>query len=378
VIIPTYNNVQTLELVINGVAAFTNNIIVINDGSTDDTADVLKKFHSIEIINFPNNKGKGFALKNGFNKAIEKGYVYAITIDSDGQHNPEEMTLFLDQIEKEPNTLVIGVRNFNQENFPVKSGFANRFSNLWFKFFTDCKLDDTQSGYRLYPLNLIRNIKLFSGKYEMELELLVKAAWKNVKILSVQVNVSYPTPEKRVTHFRPFMDFARISILNTLFFFAAVLWKKPSKFLKGLNKKTIKQFFKNEILASKDSNTKIVLSVMLGVFMGIVPIWGYQLIIAIALAYIFRLNKAIVIVAANISIAPVLPLILYLSYYTGGLVMGANANDVGALSSVTFDFIKNNIVQYIVGSILLGIALSVASGVLTFLLLCFFRKSGRQ
>jgi glycosyltransferase involved in cell wall biosynthesis len=378
VIIPTYNNGGTLEKVIRGVLAHTKNVIIVNDGSTDSTAEILKGFENVEIISYEKNRGKGYALKTAFKKATEKGFEYAITIDSDGQHEPADLHVFTEQIEKEPGILIVGSRNIEIENCPSKSKFANRFSNFWFNFFTDCKLTDTQSGYRLYPLKKINKLKFFSGKYEFEYEVLVKASWRNINIVTVPVNVFYPDKDKRITHFRPFWDFARISLLNLLFLFWTVVWIKPLKFLRNFNRRNIKAFIKDNILASKETNTKIVLSVMFGIFMGVVPIWGYQLITAIALAYVLHLNKPIVIVTANISIPPMLPVILYLSYITGGIVMGPDGGHVDSVSSMDFNFVKQNFYQYLIGSMVFAVGLSLAFGLITFLLLFFFRKKGRK
>ncbi|MDD5570071.1 MAG: glycosyltransferase family 2 protein, partial [Bacteroidales bacterium] len=202
VIIPTYNNCHSLENVIKGILKYTGRIIIINDGSTDNTLAVLSKFNNLEIISYKKNAGKGFALKKGFDKAVEKGFKYAITIDSDGQHNPDEIPLFLNEIEKEPGSFLIGVRNLNQNNMSQKSGFANKLSNFCFYFFTDIKLEDTQSGFRLYPLEVVKNLNLLTNKYEFELEILVRSAWKNAKIISIPINAYYPPKEERVTHFR--------------------------------------------------------------------------------------------------------------------------------------------------------------------------------
>ncbi|MDD5570437.1 MAG: DUF2062 domain-containing protein, partial [Bacteroidales bacterium] len=105
---------------------------------------------------------------------------------------------------------------------------------------------------------------------------------------------------------------------------------------------------------------------------------GYQLITAIALAYLLKLNKPIVIVAANISIAPMMPVIIYLSYITGGIFLGNKSGGVLSVSDTTFDFVKNNIIQYVAGSIIFGLILSVTLGLLVFLLLKFFRKTGKK
>lgn len=218
VIIPTYNNCTTIEQIIDGVLQYTTNVIVVNDGSTDNTLSILNKYDNVEVITYQKNKGKGFALKRAFENAIAKGFRYAITIDSDGQHKPEEMMVLLDEIEKESDALIIGSRNFTNENPLLKNNFANKFSNFWFRFFTNCNLPDTQSGYRLYPLELLKQINLRSGKYEYEFEILVRSAWRGIKIIPVPVCIYYPPPEKRISHFRPFSDFARISLLNTIFF----------------------------------------------------------------------------------------------------------------------------------------------------------------
>src|SRR5690606_1887547 len=142
----------------------------------------------------------------------QAGYEYAITIDSDGQHFPDDIPVFLEVLEKENGTLLIGSRNMMQEGVPKKSSFGNRFSNFWFWFETGIKLEDTQSGYRAYPLHKIP-LKYFTRKFEFEIEVIVRAAWKGTRVKNVPVKVLYDMNE-RVSHFRPFKDFTRISILN--------------------------------------------------------------------------------------------------------------------------------------------------------------------
>lgn len=121
VLIPTYNNEKTLKRVIDGVLDYTENIIVINDGSTDSTLQILEKY-SITIINLSENKGKGNALKIGFRKAKESGYNYAITIDSDGQHYPDDIPVFVENLLQEnEDVLLIGNRNMSQDGIPKKA-----------------------------------------------------------------------------------------------------------------------------------------------------------------------------------------------------------------------------------------------------------------
>ncbi len=373
VLIPSYNNSPFLEEVINGVKDYTDNIIVVNDGSTDDTQSILKSIKDIEVLRFTKNKGKGIALREGFKFAHKLGFKYAITIDSDGQHLPEDLPKFIKKIKECPGSLIVGARNMDQDNIPGKSSFGHKFSNFWFRFETGIKLPDTQSGYRLYPLEPISKMKFFTSKYEFEIEVIVKAAWKRIPISWVPVKVRYFEGEKRISHFRPFRDFSRVSLLNTYLVTLAIIYYRAYLFIKSMSWKKVTQFVKNDLMMSKDSNFKLAASVFIGIFMGIVPVWGWQLAIAIFLAIIMKLNKTIVIITANISIPPMIPLILYLSFITGGIVLGTGTS-FNYSSEISFDIIKDDIIQYIVGALVFGVLLATVMGLLTYLGLLIFRK----
>ena len=238
VLIPTYNNHATLSRVIDQVLKYTTNVIVINDGSTDATSQILKKYNSIEIITIPHNKGKGNALKTGFKEAWKLGYRYAISMDSDGQHFPDDLHVFLDALEahlpQNPDLLVIGSRKMDDPGVPEKSSIGNRFSSFWFWFETGIKLQDTQCGYRLYPLKVINSLKLYTSRFELEIEVIVKAAWQGVKVINLPVKVLYD-PTERVTHFRPWQDVARITLLNIYFVFASAYYR-PRNFFRRLRR----------------------------------------------------------------------------------------------------------------------------------------------
>lgn len=241
-LIPTYNNGKTLGNIIERTLAVCSDIVVVNDGSTDNTADVLGGFSenkNITVVSYPKNKGKGYALRVGLQKARELGFDYAVTVDSDGQHFPEDIPLLLEAAENanESRILVVGSRNLKAEGMPEKNTFANNFSNFWFKVQTLRKLPDTQTGFRLYSLHSLPNLKILTRRYETELELLVFSAWRNVKMIPTQVRVYYPPQGERVSHFRPFADFTRISILNTFLCFAALLYGYPSMLIRSLIKK---------------------------------------------------------------------------------------------------------------------------------------------
>ena len=229
VIVPTYNNAGTLSRVVSEILNYSSDVIVVNDGSTGSTKDILNAFSSsIHLVSYDKNRGKGTALKFGFKKAIELGYDYAITIDSDGQHYPSDIPLFVKAIVESPGALIIGQRDLSNVDINGKSAFANKFSNFWFAVQTGRKLTDTQTGYRAYPLKHLHGLGILTSRYEAELELLVFSAWKGVNIVSIPIKVYYPPQSERVSHFKPALDFTRISILNTILCFGALLYGAPS------------------------------------------------------------------------------------------------------------------------------------------------------
>ena len=377
VIIPSYNNATKIEAVINEVLLQTNNVIVINDGATDNTAQLLAHYKNIKVISYPQNKGKGYAVKKGFKKAIELGYEYAITIDSDGQHCAEDISKFINACFINQNAIIIGNRSIIKGNISRKSSFANNLSNFWFLVITGIKLDDTQSGFRLYPIKKMQHILTLTRRYEFEIEIMVKASWQNIPIESIPISVIYPPENERISHFRPVVDFIRIGLLNSWLVFLSLTFFRPFAFIKKLNKKYIVDFFNQNLVKTKDNNFKIVGSIMFGVFMGIIPLWGYQLITAIALAYVFRLNKLIVGVAANISITPMIPVIIYLSYLTGGIVLGTDISKLPFNAGLSVELFTTNIKQYLIGSFVLASFVSSLIGTFFYILLLFVRKEHR-
>lgn len=227
VVIPTYNNARTVADIVRRTLAVCIDVIVVNDGSTDTTLEELGSV-KCEVVSYSRNRGKGYALRRGLEAARAAGFDYAVTIDSDGQHAPEEIPQLIKAIDKQP-TLVVGSRNLQADGMPSGNTFANRFSNFWFRLQTGLQLPDTQTGFRVYPLRSLPCLKMLTYRYESELELLVFSAWRGVHIVPVPVSVSYPAD--RVSHFRPFRDFFRISLLNTLLCLLAIVYGYPRMLL---------------------------------------------------------------------------------------------------------------------------------------------------
>lgn len=373
VIVPTYNNDGTLAAVLQDIRRYTGKIIVVDDGSDDSTPEILESFTSLESIRITKNKGKGYALRKGFARALELGYEHAISIDSDGQHFASDIPVFLEALDKDPGCLFVGARNMEEAGAPGTSNFGLKFSNFWYTVTTGIRLPDTQCGFRLYPIEKLKGIHFFTRRFEFEVEVIVRAAWKKIPVKAVPVKVYYPPENERITHFRPFTDFFRISLLNTVLVILALLFYRPYLFISRLTWKSFKAFIRKELFNPNESNRVKVASVMLGAFMGVAPVWGWQMAIALGIAIAFRLNKIIVLAVSNISIPPMIPLILYLSYISGGIALGKGAG-IDFDNNISIEFVTENLFQYIIGSLIFGVVLALVLGFITYLALLIFRK----
>ncbi|MBO9727685.1 MAG: DUF2062 domain-containing protein [Chitinophaga sp.] len=379
VLIPTYNNAGTLGAVLKDALSYTDHVIVVNDGATDETLAVLEQFPSLQLVSYSPNRGKGIALRRGFAYAMQQGYDYVITMDADGQHFATDLPNMLQQIDERPGALIIGARNLHQENMPGKNTSANKISNFWFTVTTGLKGPDTQSGYRLYPLRKMGNLHYFCTKYEFEIEVLVRSAWKGVKVDWTPVKVYYPPPEERVSHFRPVPDFIRISILNTVLVLVTFLYIKPRDFVRFLLKKeNWKKMWKEEVLRSDESNMRKAIAIGFGVFMGIVPIWGFQLLVAILVSIKLKLNKALVLLSAHISTPPLTPFVLFASFLAGKVWIGQTAGDLIFKDGFNFDTIKENMLQYVLGAVTLAIVAGIVVWGVSWGMLTIFRKEKKN
>ncbi|MFH1641664.1 MAG: glycosyltransferase family 2 protein [Nanoarchaeota archaeon] len=212
VLIPCYNHGKYLPHVISDVKKYCNDIVVINDGSTDNTGKILSTLSGVKIFHHPINKGKGAALKTGFEYAIKNGYHAVITIDADGQHKAFDIPNFIKN--SDDCHMLIGSRMYNVRHMPLRRVLANFISSFFVSLKSGMNVPDSQSGYRLIKTSALRNLDLQDDGYQMETEIILKAAKLGYKIGHIPIDTIYGTEVSHVSPIKTGIRFLKTLIKN--------------------------------------------------------------------------------------------------------------------------------------------------------------------
>jgi len=210
-VIPAYNEAATVRDVASRTLAQLEDVIVVDDGSTDGTAAALAGL-PVTLIANPANLGKGASLWRGFAAAIAAGADAVVTLDADGQHCPEDIPRLLGAAAEHPGRIVIGARLWDKDKVPGLRYFGNRFANFWVAWAAGAPVADSQSGFRLYPAAVLKHVNVFHGpgaRFAFESEMLIEAGRAGVRTCAVPIAALYPA-NARASHYRSAVDTARI------------------------------------------------------------------------------------------------------------------------------------------------------------------------
>jgi glycosyltransferase involved in cell wall biosynthesis len=209
VIIPVYNHENAVSDVIKKTLCLNYPVFVVNDGSTDSTAERIKSIEGICCLQHDENRGKGAAILTGFAQAVRVAD-WAITIDADGQHDPQDALRLIRAIPENVRPIVVGSREgMAGTHVPWTSRFGRKFSNFWVFLSGGPGITDSQSGFRIYPLPEAMGLDVTAKRYQFEVEILVKARWRKMPVIEAPIRVRYAPGKERISHFRPFIDFVR-------------------------------------------------------------------------------------------------------------------------------------------------------------------------
>lgn len=226
VVVPTLDpDEEIMEKFINELHKEFKNILVVNDGSKEVHDKFFKKLskEGIEVIHHYKNLGKGRALKNAFNYLLNKydDLVGCITCDCDGQHSVKDIKKCAKVLKKNPQKLILGVRDFDQANVPMKSQYGNKITRNIFKIFIGLEISDTQTGLRGLSKHLMEEFMDLSGeRYEYETNMLIECKNENIKIEEVEIETIYLNSNAN-SHFNPLKDSIMIYKLFVKYFVAS-------------------------------------------------------------------------------------------------------------------------------------------------------------
>ena len=372
--VPVYNNKNTVKSIVAGCRSVLNNIVVVDDGSTDADVKSLLADMDVVVLRHEKNLGKGKAILTAAGYIENHGGAYMITIDADGQHDPADIEKFIPLLSQDGLRIVVGCRDFNTGNVPLKSRFGRKFANFWLRLETGIYIDDCQSGFRAYPVGYLNGMKFTGMRYDFEAEVLARAAWAGLTLKTVEIGVVYPEPGKRISSFKPFWDNLRISRVHAMLIGRQLLplrhkrlveKKKPDyrillhpwKFLKGL-------------LKENATPGGLAISAAVGIFLAVLPLLFVHTIVILYVATRLNLNKIIAVNVQHICAPPFVPaLCIEVGYY---MRHGRWLTNISFES--VFSQFPDRLIEWLLGSLIIAPVGAVLTGIITYFSAAFLRN----
>lgn len=387
VVTPTYNNAATLINVLDRVIDAGWPLIVVNDGCTDNTASLLEQWSAeshrqdVHVLAHDHNRGKADALQTGFAHAERLGYTHIATIDTDGQHDPEDIIRLWITAQQNPQALVIGARRDDLKGYPARSLIGRRLSNLGIAMACGARVFDSQSGLRIYPTRLVHTVHCRTGRFAFETEIITRSCWAGWPMSEVEITSRYLSQTERVSHFRPWSDSLRCIGLHTRMITRALLpvrhqttcpdaldtskkqsrswwqrlwhWMSPSRLIAQLR----------EVEAGRLS---VASGLATGAFIANLPTYGLHTILSLYVARRLHLHPLPVVAGSHLSTPPIGPLLILAAVAIGHLMLTGAWPNLRDFDAIRHNFIQQSglfLLAWTLGSLVIGLICMIVTWV---------------
>ena len=375
-VIPVYNHGSTLRSVVKRALNAGWPVLVVDDGSTDKGPDRITDL-PCRLHRLPHNQGKGSAILTGARLAAKWGYDTIVTVDADGQLAPEDAARLVETATAQDQpVIVVGTRLMTRDTAPMASLFGRTFSNFWVRLECGLDLPDTQGGLRLYPVEFLLHLPVTARRYDFEVEILVRAAWAGIPILSTSVRVHYPSKERRISHFHQWKDNLRLTILHTRLIFRALnpwphrrLAARPAPSVMDMSLFYPIRLFK-QICREHSTPAQLGIAAWMGLFLGALPLIACHTIVIIYVTHRLHLNKPAAVAASQLCCPPVVPVICI---ETGHLIRNGHLLLELSLDTTVYQ-LHQRLLEWLLGSLIAGPLLGLAGGLVTYFVVRWLRS----
>jgi uncharacterized protein (DUF2062 family)/GT2 family glycosyltransferase len=373
IVIPVYNQPDRLREVVHRCLRVHPQVLVVDDGSTPCVAPLLEGL-PVEVLRHEVNRGKGAALRTAARRLRELGATHLITMDADGQHDPEDLRTMLQAVHEHSQALIVGVRDFAGEAVPASSRFGRAFGNFWVRVQTGTRVHDIQSGFRAYPVAVIESLPCLARRYAFEVEIVVRALWAGVPVHETSVRVHYSQADRRGSHFDKLWDNLRLTALNThLTVRSFVPW--PHRQIADAPAQASVTVWHplrsiRRLLVERATPQELMCAVALGVFLGALPLIACHTLAILIAAATLRLNRIAAVAASQLCMPPVVPaLCIEMGHVLrfGHFLTLQGAHDLGSASFLDLGYMGLvGLWDWCLGSLLVGPVLALLFGSATY------------
>lgn len=363
VIIPAHGGDAALAGLVKAVREHAPDVIVVNDGPEESSAELRGISPPLELISLPSRQGKGAALLAGYERALACGFTHAITVDSDGEHRPDDLPAFLQSIRERPEAIAVGVRDLAHAR-RAKRLLRWNF-NLWTRFATGRRFPDTQCGFRAVPLSVATGLILRKRGFSHESELLIKAVWAGVDVIPVPVGVG---EAQRPALYRPFHDSKMCTHEIAMLVWRRLLLPPTLRraiYSRAVRDQSLRDHLTNAVRRGLDSEREtprtLAAAVVIGTTCRLLPFWGFHLRVARGLANWLGLDARVARAAGDVSFAFFIPILILISHPIGQLILTGRVVIPLEPSFLSLDAFGLSLLEYLIGTAVLSVVVGAVA-----------------